>query len=514
MFNAHLYSDRASYVQCTLVSGGSLDLEPQMGPKLRPASTTFIPTSDGPPQSVIVVNGLMYDAESLAAESPNAPTSARLRLSMSRTRVAYRQWVNAGDVEIHQQILVAFDISASLRTTSFNISDSMSINVNVPRVPRAPNAPYYTPLQEPAAGTALAKQSEGKAVPKIFQPITIRGVTFPNRIWVAPMDMYSSDNGAPTAWHMAHIGGLVTRGAGLTMMEAASVLPNGRISPEDAGLWNDEQMAGYKKIVEFAHSQNQKIGIQIAHAGRKASTRAAWLQSHDFGVGYLVSEEEGGWPNDIIAPTAEAWSAKLGNPRELTVAEIADVVDAWKQAARRAVEAGFDVIELHVRSVIPKDIPLFYRISATEYLEEVAPNEPQWRIEDTVKFAAILAEHGVDLIDLSSGGNSEKQKVRRGHLYQVPFAEAVKKAHSDKIMVGAVGGIVNGKDAEGILVEKKADVVLVGRNFLKNPATVTQFAEDLGVDFFQSIQYEWPFFFQRGDSILRRAQNVTSLKAL
>jgi len=338
------------------------------------------------------------------------------------------------------------------------------------------------------------------------------------------------------------VGGIATRGPGLSIMECTAVQSRGRITPEDAGIWDDRHVAEYKVITDFVHSQNQKIGIQLAHAGRKASTRAAWLQSHEFGVGLLVAEEDGGWPNDLIAPSAIPWSSKLGNPRAMTVEEIQESLEDWKKAARRAVDAGFDVIELHgahgfllmefvsptsnkrtdqyggswenriryplevidaIRSVIPKDMPLFYRISATEWCEKSLPNEPSWTVEDTVKFAGIIAEHGVDLIDLSSGGNNENQKVESGHLYQVPMAAAVKKAHGDKILAAAVGGITNGTDAQNILAEGSADVCLVGRAFQKNPGTVWKFAEDLGVEIFMSHQIEWPYV-GRGGSVVRR----------
>ena len=204
----------------------------------------------------------------------------------------------------------------------------------------------------------------------------------------------------PTKNDCLAVGGIATRGPGLSMMECTSIQPRGRITPEDAGIWDDRHVAEYKLITDFVHSQNQKIGVQLAHAGRKASTRAAWLQSHEYGVGLLVSEEEGGWPDDLIAPSAIAWSDKIGVPREMTLEDIKESIEDWKKAARRAVDAGFDVIEVHgahgflinqfisplsnqrtdqyggswenriryplevvdaIRSVIPQDMPLFFR---------------------------------------------------------------------------------------------------------------------------------------------------------
>jgi len=400
--------------------------------------------------------------------------------------------------------------------------------VNAP----APNTPYFTPAQVPPSGTALNPQPDGNPIPKLFQPIRIRGVEFHNRIFLSPLCQYSADDGKLTAWHQAHLGGIFTRGPGLSIIEATAVTPEGRITPEDAGIWSDAHVEPLRTIVEFAHSQGQKIGIQIGHAGRKASTVAPWLG------GSIASEAAGGWPENVWAPSAIPFHPDYPHPKALTKEGIAGLVKAFVDAARRALQAGIDVIELHnahgyllhefvspvsntrtdeyggsfenrirftlevidaVRAVIPKEMPLFLRISATDWLEETLPDQPSWRIEDTVKFAGIIAEHGVDLIDVSTGGNHPAQSVKIGPLahvdaaYQAPFAEAVKKAHGDKILVAAVGGIKTGTIASAVLDKEQADVVIVGRQFQKDPASVWTFAEELGVDIKVAHQIEWGF---------------------
>ncbi|KAG6333195.1 hypothetical protein ID866_5892 [Astraeus odoratus] len=394
----------------------------------------------------------------------------------------------------------------------------------------APAISYYTPAQVPAAGTAYDPQPDGKSIPKLFQPIRIRGTTFHNRLWLAPLCQYSSDDGHFTAWHMAHLGGILTRGPGLSIIEATAVTPEGRITPEDAGLWKDSQAESLRQIVEFAHSQNQKIGIQLAHAGRKASTVSPWLH-----FGLRATEEVGGWPDNVLAPSPIPYNDGFPNPKELTKEQIKDVVVAFAEAAKRALKAGIDVIEIHaahgfllfsflspqtnrrtdeyggsfenrirlplevvraIRNVIPDDMPLFFRVSATEWLETILPDEPSWRVEDTVKLAGILAEQGVDFLDVSSGGNSNKAKMgptKNIRAYQVPFSEAVKRAVGDRLLVGAVGSITDGHIAEEVLHKEQADVVLVGRLFQKNPATVWAFAHDLGVAIKLAHQIQWPF---------------------
>lgn len=408
-------------------------------------------------------------------------------------------------------------------------------NENIP----APNTSYFTPAQVPAAGTAVPPSSG--ELPKIFQPIRIRGVEFPNRIWVSPMCQYSAQDGIVTPWHFAHLGGIFTRGPGLTITEASAVVPEGRITPHDAGLWNDTQVEAWAKITEFAHSQNQKIGIQIGHAGRKASDVAPWIPDST-----LAREDVGGWPNDISAPSSIKYHEKYFQPKELTKEGIKRIVQAFADAAKRAVKAGFDVIEIHnahgyllqsfvspfsnrrtdeyggsfenrirltleivdaIRAVIPEDMPLFLRISATDWLEESLPNEPSWRLEDTVRLGPILFERGVDLLDVSSGGNSPSQKINTGPLisfgspaYQAPFARAVyEDIHSRpskdgrRLIVATVGAYTNASIAEEALQKEWADVVLVGRLFQKEPGLVFEWADQLGVDVQFPHQIRWGF---------------------
>ncbi|KAI0770470.1 FMN-linked oxidoreductase [Fomes fomentarius] len=404
------------------------------------------------------------------------------------------------------------------------------IGTNAP----APGIPYFTPAQYPPAGTA----ADDERTPTLFQPFKIRGVEFQNRIWVSPLCQYSAENGKFTDWHIAHLGGILSRGPGLTVIEATAVLPEGRITPEDAGLWDDEQIESLRRVVQFAHSQNQKIGIQLAHAGRKASTVAPWLS-----FGAVASEAVGGWPEEVYGPSEIPYSDALPKPKALDKAGIKRVVAAFVAAAKRALKAGIDVIEIHnahgylldsflspvsnkrtdeyggsfenrirltlevvdaVRAVIPPTTPLFLRISATDWLEETLPNEPSWRSEDTVRLAGILAEHGVDLLDVSTGGIHPAQKITGGPFaYQAQFAEDVKKAHGDKIFVGAVGAITTGKIAQGILDQGQADIVFVGRLFQKNPGLVWTFAEDLGVNLTVAHQIEWAF---KGRGVGRKAK--------
>ncbi|TFK48945.1 FMN-linked oxidoreductase [Heliocybe sulcata] len=389
----------------------------------------------------------------------------------------------------------------------------------------APGISYFTPAQIPASGSLDAEE---KQKPILFTPIKIRGLEFQNRIFLSPLCQYSAEDGHMTAWHMAHLGGIFTRGPSLSIIEATAVLPEGRITPEDVGLWKDSQIEPMRKIVEFAHSQNQKIGIQLAHAGRKASTLAPWLHG-----GIVATEAQNGWPEDVWAPSAIPFDELFPKPKELTLEGIQRIKAAFVQAAKRALKAGFDVIEIHsahgyllssflspqsnkrtdeyggsfenrirllveiadaIRAVIPPTMPLFVRVSASEWLEEVFPNEESWSSESTVKLAGILAEHGVDFLDVSSGGNNSKQKItKKSQAYQAHFAEAVKKAHGDKIVVGSVGGFDNGKLAEEVLQAGQADVVLVGRHFQKHPGAVWQFADDLGVSIHVAHQIEWGF---------------------
>ncbi|KAF2472425.1 FMN-linked oxidoreductase [Lindgomyces ingoldianus] len=389
----------------------------------------------------------------------------------------------------------------------------------------APGISYFTPAQDPPAGTAIRMKDGSSKIPKLFTPLKLRGLTLQNRIMLSPLCQYSAEDGHHTAWHFTHIGGIVQRGPGITFIEATAVVPEGRITPEDSGLWKDSQIEPLRRLVEFAHSQGQKIGIQLAHAGRKASTVAPWLS-----MGDVAGPELNGWPDNVKAPSAIPFNARHCSPKEMTEADIADFKTAFKAAVERALRAGFDAIEIHnahgyllhtflspasnhrtdeyggsfenrirltleiveiARNTIPDDMPLFLRISATDWLEEQGIDG--WTIDQTVKLAEILAANGVDLLDVSSGGLHEKQHIHGGPGYQVPFAKAVKEKVGDKMLVGTVGTITEGKQANGYLENDNLDLAIAGRMFQKNPGLVWAWADDLGVEGRWANQIRWGF---------------------
>ncbi|CAG8951153.1 hypothetical protein HYFRA_00007899 [Hymenoscyphus fraxineus] len=398
--------------------------------------------------------------------------------------------------------------------------------------------PFFTPAQEPPAGTASSPQPNNTPIPKLFTPLKIRDVTFQNRIFLSPLCQYSASNGHLQPWHYAHLGGIISRGPGLAMVEATSVTAEGRITPEDSGIWLDSHVDapfGLKSIVDFAHSQNQKIGIQIGHAGRKASTVAPWLHS-----GTKATGDVGGWEDNVWAPSEVPYNEHFPVPKALSLEGIEELKRAWGEGVKRAVRAGFDVIEIHsahgyllgeflspvsnkrtdryggsfenrvrltlelvelTRKEMPEGMPLFLRISATDWLEDVLGKGESWTNEDTIRLAPLLAERGVDLLDVSSGGNSPQQKIKSGPGYQAPFSKEIKKAVGDTLLVGTVGSITSGKQAEALLTgkgedsrgETELDVAVVGRMFQKNPGLVWAFAEELGVQVNVANQIRWGF---------------------
>ena len=346
--------------------------------------------------------------------------------------------------------------------------------------------------------------TENKNVP-LFSPLTLRGVTFANRLWVSPMCQYSAPlDGIAREWHQVHIGSFATGGAGLIMMEATGVLPEGRISINCLGLWNDEQRDAYKPIVEFAHAMGTKIGIQLAHAGRKGSTMPPG-SDHPF-----ASVAEGGW--SAPAPS-EIPFGKMPMPHAMSIEEIKNTVAAFGTAAKRAVEAGFDLVEIHaahgylihqflsplsnarsdeyggsfenrtrflvqivnaIRAVIPQSMTLFVRISATDWVEG------GWDLPQSIELARVLKHIGVDLIDVSSGALSDKQQIPVGPGYQVPFASAIKA--EAEIPTSAVGMIHEAEFANEIVASGKADAVMAARTFLRNPRWALDVAHQLGAD--------------------------------
>jgi len=344
-------------------------------------------------------------------------------------------------------------------------------------------------------------------VSELFKPLTLRGVTARNRIWLAPMCQYSvlAQDGIPTDWHLVHLGSRATGGFGLVMAEASAVVPEGRISLEDTGIWSDEHIAPWRRITEFVKGQGAVAGIQLAHAGRKASTHGIFTD----GTGALATED-GGW--EVVGPSAEAFTGLL-EPRELSVDDIAAVVTAFADAAVRADRAGFDVVEIHaahgyllheflsplsnkredayggsfdnrtrivlevvdaVRAVWPGGKPLFVRFSASEWVEG------GWTVEETGELSKLLGDRGVDLVDVSSGGNVANAEIKVGPGYQVPFAHQVRE--SSGVPTVAVGLITDPRQAENILVNGSADAVMLARAALREPAWPLRAAHKLGLD--------------------------------
>ena len=348
---------------------------------------------------------------------------------------------------------------------------------------------------------------------RLFEGVSVRGLDVPSRLWVSPMCQYSAIEGVVQAWHQVHLGSWAINKAGLIITEATAVVPEGRISPADSGLWNDEQEKAWEPILSFSHAQGVPIAIQLAHAGRKASTRAPFVPGS-----VVVEPAEGGWTPE--APSAEAYEG-LASPEEVSLSRIAEIVAAFADSAVRAVRAGFDAIEIHaahgyllheflsplsnhrvddyggsfenririvlevvqaVRSVMPESMPLFVRISATDWFEN------GWNLEESIALSKRLEELGVDLIDVSSGGLAKSQPIVLGPGYQMGFAKAIKEQVS--ILVGTVGLITEAQQAEDALQDGVADVVLMGRQFLREPSYALRAARELGVDLQWPGQYE------------------------
>ena len=350
--------------------------------------------------------------------------------------------------------------------------------------------------------------------PRLFEPLKIKSIEFKNRIGVSPMCMYSSEDGFANDWHLVHLGSRAVGGAGLIISEATAVSPEGRISPDDLGIWKDEHIEKLKQITAFLETHGSVPGIQLAHAGRKASTSSPWKG------GALVTKEEGGW--QPVAPSAIPFFEDHPAPTALDVAGIDKVISDFKEAAKRAFLAGFKVAEIHaahgyllheflsplsnqrndeyggsfenrsrlvlevvaaVKEEWPRELPLFVRISATDWAEG------GWNEEESVKLAKLLKERGVDLIDCSSGGLVPNVTIPVKKKYQVPFSEKIKSEAG--ILTAAVGLITTPEEAEEVLQNEQADMVFIGREMLRNPHFALDAAKQLEAD------VEWPKQYQR-----------------
>ncbi len=346
----------------------------------------------------------------------------------------------------------------------------------------------------------------------LFQPLTQRGIQFRNRIAVSPMCQYSSEDGFAGDWHLVHLGSRAVGGAALVMMEATAVEARGRISPFDQGIWKDEHVAFLRRIAAFLKTFGAVAGIQLAHAGRKASVRRPWEG------GAAIPVADGGW--QTVAPSAIPFRPGDSTPVELSKGEIHTVMDAFVAAARRALQAGFQLVELHgahgylmhqflsplsnrrtdgyggsfanrvrfaletveaVRAAWPQDLPLWLRLSATDWVDG------GWSIDDSVALARLVKPMGVDLIDCSSGGSSLEQKIPMGPGYQVPFAERIRAEVG--ISTGAVGLISTPEQAERIVSSGQADMVLLAREFLRDPYFPLHAARALGAELDPPAQY-------------------------
>lgn len=352
------------------------------------------------------------------------------------------------------------------------------------------------------AAAAMAKEGLGATPPfsqpsgesKLFTPLQLRGLTLRNRIAMSPMCQYSSEDGFATDWHLAHYGARAVGGAGLLIAEATGVEAEGRITPNCLGIWKDEHIPALRRMTDFVRSHGAAPGIQLAHAGVKASRRRPLdPRSNSF-----VAIEDGGW--EPVGPTSTRYGRDGLNPRALSIDEIQGVTASFAAAARRAVEAGFQVVELHfahgylghsflsplmntrsdayggsfdnrvrflmetvaaVREVLPEDMPLLVRVSGTDWVEG------GWTVEDSVEAAKRMKAAGVDLVDCSTGGATRNAQIPVGPGYQVPVAEQIRR--EAEIPTGAVGMITEPAQAEAVLAEGRADLILLGRQLLREP---------------------------------------------
>lgn len=373
-----------------------------------------------------------------------------------------------------------------------------------------PGIPFYTPKHAISPGTPLDPKAK---VPTLFTPLKLRDATLRNRIIVAPMCQYSTAEAGPqigalTPYHITTLGHYALKGAGLVFVEASGVQPNGRISPHCPGIWSDDQIPGLKAVADMVKSQGALCGIQLAHAGRKSSTCAPFINARFKRPSVRATKEVGGWPDDVVGPSGGeefAWDGKplsdatggFYPPRELSTAEIKQLVQDWADAAKRSVKAGVDVIEIHgahgylihqflspitnrrtdqyggsfenrtrllveivnaIRAVIPASMPLFLRLSSTEWMDETEPGKKygSWDVASTIEISKIVADLGVDLLDVSSGGNAPQQRINMfdSKDYQTKIAAQIRKelrAAGKSMFIGAVGLITEAEQARDIV---------------------------------------------------------------
>lgn len=375
---------------------------------------------------------------------------------------------------------------------------------------------------ERARGCPAAADHD-REVPEIdlLSPLAVRGVTLRNRIVMSPMCQYSSEDGLANDWHLVHLGSRAAGGVGLVVVEATAVTAEGRITPKDMGIWGDQHVEPLARVARFVHSQGAVAGIQLAHAGRKASCQPPWLG------GAVIPPGAGGWP--VVGPSPVPFHDGDPAPRALDAAGIDAVVAAFEAAARRALAAGFRVVEVHaahgylvheflsplsnlrtdeyggslehrmrltlrvagrVREVVPADLPVFVRISATDWVEG------GWDVDQSVELSRRLKELGVDLIDVSSGALTPKARIPVGKGYQVPFARRIR--HEAGVMTGAVGLITEPGYADGLVTGGDADLVFVGRELLREPYWALKAQHELG----QEPSWPTPY----GYAVRRRAK--------
>lgn len=347
----------------------------------------------------------------------------------------------------------------------------------------------------------------------LFEPLPLAGVSLKNRIAVSPMCQYSSKDGHPTSWHMVHLGGRAVGGAGLVIAEATAVEARGRISPDDSGIWSDAHADSWAPIVRFIREQGAVPGIQLAHAGRKASTAAPWKG------GKGVAPEDGGWL-PVLAPSARRFDDGYPMPVAMTKAQIDEVVAAFGAAARRAVAAGFELVEIHgahgylaheflsplsndrsdeyggtfdnrirflqriieaVRGAVPEGVAVLLRISATDWAEG------GWDLEQSCALVSAIAKSGIDLVDVSSGGNVANAKIPLGPGYQTPFAAEIRRRTG--VPTGTVGLITSPEQADHAIRTNQADLVLLARELLRDPYWPRRAAAALGVKLPGPVQY-------------------------